>query len=89
MSVDNRGSSGRGKEFASALYKNMGTVEAQDQIAAAKHFGYYPYIDEERIGIWGASYGGYNTFMSMLKYDGPETIKLGIAMSPGTRLQIV
>ncbi len=39
VSVDNRGSSGRGKEFASALYKNMGTVEAQDQIAAAKHFG--------------------------------------------------
>lgn len=50
--VDNRGAAGYGKAFESAMHKNMGTVEAQDQIAAAKYFGALPYIDEKRIVIW-------------------------------------
>jgi len=82
--VDNRGSSGRGKTFASVNYKTLGTVEAQDQIAAARYWGALPYIDATRIGIWGWSYGGENTLMSMFKYDGPETIKTGISVAPGT-----
>ncbi len=81
--VDNRGAAGYGKAFESAMHKNMGTVEAQDQIAAAKYFGALPYIDEKRIGIWGWSYGGYNTLMAMTKYDGPHVLKLGIAVAPG------
>ena len=81
--VDNRGSSYRGKQFAAALYRNMGTVEPQDQLAAAKHWGALPYIDKDRIGIWGWSYGGYNSIMTMLKYDGPEVIKLALAVAPG------
>jgi len=82
--VDNRGSVGRGKKFASANYKNLGTLDPKDQIAAAKHFGNLSFIDENRIGIWGWSYGGYNSALAMLKYDGPQTIKLGIAIAPGT-----
>ena len=82
--VDNRGSSGRGKAFASVNYKALGTVEAQDQIAAAQYWGAKSYIDADRIGIWGWSYGGENTLMSMFKYNGPETIKLGVAVAPVT-----
>ncbi|MGH7495547.1 MAG: S9 family peptidase [bacterium] len=81
--VDNRGAHGYGKAFESALYKNMGTVEPQDQIAAAKYFGTLPYIDKDRIGIWGWSYGGYNTLLALTKYDGPQVFKLGIAIAPG------
>jgi dipeptidyl-peptidase-4 len=66
----------------------LGTLEPQDQIAAAIQWGALPYIDENRIGIWGASYGGYNTLLSMMKYDGPSTIKLGIAMSSGVDFQL-
>ena len=86
--VDNRGSAGYGKVFASSIHKNLGTLEPQDQIAAARQWGALPYIDENRIGIWGASYGGYNTLLSMMKYDGPGTIKLGIAMSSGVDFQL-
>ena len=82
--VDNRGAAGYGKAFESAMHKNMGTVEAQDQIAAAKYFGALPYVDEKRLGIWGWSYGGYNTLMAMTKYDGPQVIKLGMAVAPGS-----
>ena len=81
--VDNRGAAGYGKAFTTALYLKKGTVEPQDQIAAAKYFGNLDYIDSERIGIWGWSYGGYNTITAMLKYDGPETIKAGVAVAPG------
>ena len=81
--VDNRGSTGRGKAFASANYKNLGTLEPQDQISAANYWGRLPYIDETKMGIWGWSYGGYNTIQSMCKYGGPETFKFGIAIAPG------
>jgi dipeptidyl-peptidase-4 len=81
--VDNRGAHGYGKAFESALYMNAGTVEPQDQIAAAKYFGALPYIDKDRIGIWGWSYGGYNTLLALTKYDGPQVFKLGVAIAPG------
>ena len=87
-SIDNRGATGYGKSFANALYKYLGTVEPQDQIAAAKQLGDLPYIDRNRIGIWGGSYGGYNTLLSMMKYDGPNTIKLGVALSSGVNFEL-
>lgn len=80
--VDNRGTGGRGKAFESAVYKQLGKLEAADQIAAAQYFGSLPYIDAERMGIWGWSYGGYATLMSMLTGEGPETFKVGIAVAP-------
>lgn len=87
-SVDNRGASGYGKAFSASIYKNLGTLEPQDQIAAAKQWGALSYVDENRIGIWGWSYGGYNTLMSMLKYDGPETIKAGVAVAPSAKQEL-
>src|SRR5690606_3182781 len=81
--VDNRGTPGRGKAFTSRLYRRLGTIEAEDQIAAARWFGSQPYVDASRIGIWGWSYGGYNTMLAMSKYDGPETFKAGMAVPPG------
>lgn len=81
--VDNRGTPGYGKKFLSANYKAIGTMEPEDQVAVAKQWSALPYIDESKIGIWGWSYGGYNTYMSMVKYDGPTTFKYGIAVAPG------
>ncbi len=81
--VDNRGAAGYGKAFESAVHKNMGTAEPADQIAAAKYFGALPFIDKNRVGIWGWSYGGYNTLLALTKYDGPQVFKLGVAIAPG------
>jgi dipeptidyl-peptidase-4 len=83
-SVDNRGTGGRGAAFKNATYKQLGNLEARDQIAAARHLGALPYIDEERIGIWGWSYGGYMTLMSLLSGDGPETFSVGLSVAPVT-----
>ncbi len=84
VSVDNRGTGGRGQVFRTATYKNLGKLEAQDQIAAAQHFGTLPYVDADRMGIWGWSYGGYMTLMSMLAGEGPQTFHVGLAVAPVT-----
>ena len=84
VGVDGRGTGARGKAFKSITYKRLGQVEAEDQIAAAKYFGAQSYIDPARIGIWGWSYGGYLTLMSMLYGEGPETFHAGIAVAPVT-----
>ncbi|GIV57289.1 MAG: peptidase S9 [Rhodothermaceae bacterium] len=83
-SVDNRGTGARGKAFKSATYKQLGVLEAADQQAAAKHFAALPYVDADRIGIWGWSYGGFMTLMAMLTGDGPQTFKLGVSVAPVT-----
>jgi dipeptidyl-peptidase-4 len=81
-SVDNRGTGARGSRFKKVTYLNLGTYEAADQIAAARFFGSLPFVDSARIGIWGGSYGGYMTLMSMFKGDG--VFKAGIARAPVT-----
>ena len=81
-SVDNRGTGGRSKDFKSATYGKLGVLEAEDQIASAKHFSALPYIDAERTGIWGWSYGGFMTLMSLLYGDGPDTFELGVSVAP-------
>lgn len=83
-SVDNRGTGARGKAFKSITYKRLGQIEADDQVAAAQHLGSQSYVDANRIGIWGWSYGGYMTLMSMLYGDGPATFKLGVSGAPVT-----
>lgn len=83
-SVDNRGTGGRGKAFKSATYRRLGQVEARDQIAAARYLGELPYVDAARVGIWGWSYGGYMTMMSMLFEEGPATFKMGMSVAPVT-----
>ena len=80
--VDNRGTGGKGAEFKKVTYKNLGHFEILDQIAAAKHYGNLPFIDAERIGIMGWSYGGYMSSLALTK--GADTFKLGIAVAPVT-----
>lgn len=68
--------------FRKQTYLNLGVIESDDQIAAAKHFATLPYIDGNRIGIWGWSYGGYNVLMSMSRGGG--AFKAGVAIAPVT-----
>lgn len=80
--VDGRGTGRRGADFKKQTYKHLGVMESQDQVAAAQYLGSLPYIDAERIAIWGWSYGGYNTLMSMS--EGTPVFKCGVAVAPVT-----
>lgn len=80
--VDNRGTGGKGSEFKKMTYKELGKYETIDQIDAAKYFGNLEYIDKERIGIQGWSYGGYMSSLAITK--GAETFKLAVAIAPVT-----
>ena len=80
--VDGRGTAARGQEFAKCTYLNLGQLESEDQIAAANYMASQSYIDKNKIAIWGWSYGGYNTLMSMSKNN--SIFKAGIAVAPVT-----
>lgn len=80
--VDNRGTGGKGADFKKVTYKNLGHYELQDQIAAAQYLGQQTYIDADRIGIFGWSFGGYMSSLALTK--GADTFKLGIAVAPVT-----
>lgn len=77
--VDGRGTGGRGAEFEKCTYLNIGVKEAKDQVAAAQYLATLPYVDKSRIGIWGWSYGGYMTLMSMS--EGTPIFKAGVAVA--------
>lgn len=80
VSVDNRGTGARGRDFRTVTYKQLGKYETEDQISAAKHLGTLPYVDSERIGIWGWSYGGYMSSLALFK--GNEYFKAAVAVAP-------
>ncbi len=80
--VDNRGTGGRGAEFEKCTYLRLGELEARDQVEAALWLGQQSYVDKDRIAIWGWSYGGWNTLMSMS--EGREVFCAGIAIAPPT-----
>ena len=80
--VDNRGTGGRGAEFEKCTYLRLGELESKDQVEAAIWLGQQPYVDKSRIGIWGWSYGGWNTLMSMS--EGRPVFKAGVAIAPPT-----
>ena len=80
--VDNRGTGGRGAEFEKCTYLRLGELEARDQVETALWLGQQPYVDKSRIGIWGWSYGGWNTLMSMS--EGRPVFKAGVAIAPPT-----
>lgn len=80
--VDGRGTGFRGAKFKKCTYLNLGKIEVEDQIAAAKYFGSLPYVDKERIGIFGWSYGGYMSSLCITK--GHEYFKTAIAVAPVT-----
>ncbi|AGA76968.1 S9 family peptidase [Echinicola vietnamensis] len=80
--VDNRGTGGRGRAFKHATYAQLGNLEVQDQIAGAKYLASLPYVDGARIGIWGWSYGGYMSSLSLML--GNDVFKTAIAVAPVT-----
>ena len=80
--VDNRGTGGRGAEFEKCTYLRLGELEAKDQVETALWLGQQPYVDKDRIAIWGWSYGGWNTLMSMS--EGRPVFRCGIAIAPPT-----
>ena len=82
VSVDGRGTGARGEAFRKCTYLRMGDLESRDQVEAAQALGKLPYVDAKRIAIWGWSFGGYNTLMSMSVGNG--TFKAGIAVAPPT-----
>ncbi|HEX7049205.1 MAG TPA: S9 family peptidase [Longimicrobiales bacterium] len=81
-SVDNRGTGARGSAFKKATYLNLGKLESEDQIEAARYLASLPYVDPERIGIWGWSYGGYMTTLTLGR--GGDVFRAGIAVAPVT-----
>ncbi len=82
VSVDNRGTGARGEKFKKMTYMQLGHYETLDQIAAAKHLQTLDFVDSERIGIWGWSYGGYMSSNCILK--GSDVFKAAIAVAPVT-----
>lgn len=80
FSLDNRGSSNRGFAFESATHRNLGEKEAEDQMVGVKYLQSLSYVDSERIGVHGWSYGGFMTINLMLRY--PEVFKTGVAGGP-------
>ena len=82
VSVDNRGTGNRGRKFRDCTYGQLGRLETEDQIDAAKYLSTQTYVDGSRIGIWGWSYGGYMSTLCLAK--GSDVFKMAIAVAPVT-----
>ncbi len=80
--IDNRGTGGRGAEFKKMTYQQLGKYETIDQIEANQYLGSLPFVDANRIGIQGWSYGGYMSSLAITK--GAEVFKMAIAVAPVT-----
>lgn len=80
--VDGRGTGGRGADFEKQTYMHLGVKEAADQVETAIYLSKQSYIDGQRIGIWGWSFGGFNTLMSMS--EGRPVFRAGVAVAPPT-----
>lgn len=80
--VDGRGTGGRGADFEKCIYLNLGKLESTDQVEAAIYMGKLPYVDSSKIGIWGWSFGGFNTLMSMS--EGRPVFAAGVAVAAPT-----
>jgi len=82
FTLDNRGSNYRGKAFEDPIYQDMGNVEVQDQVAGVKFLHSLPYVDKQRVGIYGHSYGGYMALMAMFKAG--DYFQAGVSGAPVT-----
>lgn len=80
ITIDTRGSSGRGMDFENVIHRQTGIPQMKDIMKAVGVFSQKPYVDTSRIGIHGWSYGGYMTVTMMTHY--PETFKVGVAGGP-------
>uniref|UniRef100_A0A034W0Q2 Venom dipeptidyl peptidase 4 n=1 Tax=Bactrocera dorsalis TaxID=27457 RepID=A0A034W0Q2_BACDO len=82
--IDGRGTGNKGKKLLYSVNNNLGDLEAQDQIFVTKYLqSLYTFIDKERVGIWGWSYGGYMT-LKTLEYDTNNTFQCGVSVAPVT-----
>lgn len=82
MSVDNTGTGYRGEEFKKKTYLQLGKYEIEDQIAAARYIGNFPFVDKNKIGHWGWSYGGFMSSLAITK--GADVFSAAIAVAPVT-----
>ena len=82
VSIDNRGTGARGRDFKKITYQQLGKYETMDQIEGARYMGTLPFVDKDRIGIWGWSYGGYMSSLCLSK--GADVFKMAIAVAPVT-----
>lgn len=80
--LDNRGTPRRGQAFETALYHRLGSVEVEDQIRGARYLQALPYVDPDRIGVYGWSYGGYMAALCLLR--APEIFRAAVAGAPVT-----
>jgi dipeptidyl-peptidase-4 len=80
--LDSRSADGRGKRFLDAIYEKLGITEIDDQAAGVRSLDSRPYVDRSRVGIFGTSYGGYASLMSLLRY--PDLFAAASSMSPPT-----
>lgn len=80
--VDGRGTGSRGSQFRKCTYLTLGDKESKDQVEAAIWLGRQPYADKDRIAIWGWSFGGFNTLLSMS--EGRPVFCCGVAVAPVT-----
>ena len=84
INVDISGSSGHGKAFRQRIREDYGGVDVDDLYSATRYLVAQGYVDPARIGIWGSSYGGLLTAMSMFRY--PDVYRAGVAAAPATSL---
>lgn len=80
LELDNRGSANRGREFEAPIYRHMGEAEVRDQLVGARFAQSLDWVDPERIGVFGHSYGGFMTIMCLAK--AAEVFKAGVAVAP-------
>lgn len=80
LTIDNRGSENRGLEFENCTFRHLGVEEVKDQMEGAKFLESLPYVNKDKIGVHGWSFGGFMTINLMLTY--PETFKVGVAGGP-------
>lgn len=82
FSMDNRGSAGRGREFEIPIHRRLGAIELEDQLAGVGYLKAQPYVDPDRIGIFGWSYGGYMVLKALLETEG--VFRAGVSVAPVT-----
>jgi len=80
--VDNRGTGARGRDFRQLTYGQLGKLEVHDQVEGAKYLSSLNFVDSKRIGIWGWSYGGYMSSLTIL--EGADYFSMAIAVAPVT-----
>jgi len=81
FTLDNRGTANRGRDWETAIYKHLGKLELEDQLQGVEYLKSLRYVDANRIGIWGWSYGGYMVLNALVNSD---AFKVGLSVAPVT-----